>query len=98
MRNKITIVGAGYVGSTIAYTVLNWGLVSEISLIDIDREKAEGEAMDLSYGASFVKPVKVRSGGYEECKDSGIIIIAAGANQKPGETRLDLVRKNTEVF
>ena len=98
MKHKVAIIGAGYVGSTIAYTIMNWGLVSEISLIDIDEERAEGEMMDLSHGASFVKPVKVNSGGYEKCSEARIIIITAGANQKPGETRLDLVKKNTEIF
>lgn len=98
MRNKIAIVGTGYVGSTIAYTIMNWGLVSNILLIDIDKNRSEGEAMDLSHGASFVKPVRIKSGGYEECRNARIIIITAGANQKPGETRLDLVKKNTEIF
>lgn len=98
MTNKIVIVGAGFVGATTAYAIMNWGLASEIVLVDINEKKAEGEAMDLSHGAAFVKPVKVRSGGYEECKDARIVIITAGANQEPGETRLDLVHKNTRVF
>ena len=98
MSNKIVIIGAGFVGSTIGYAIMNWGLASEIVLVDIDEAKAEGEAMDLSHGAAFVKPVEVKSGGYEECEDADIVIITAGANQKPGETRLDLVQKNTEVF
>jgi len=98
LDNKIVIVGAGFVGSTIGYAIMNWGLASEIVLVDIDRERAEGEAMDLNHGAAFVKPVKVKSGDYDQCKGADIIIITAGANQKPGETRLDLVRKNTEIF
>ena len=98
MKNKVTIVGAGYVGSTIAYAIMNRGFTSRISLVDINEKKAEGEAMDLNHGAAFVKPVKVRSGGYEECKDSDVVVITAGANQKPGQSRLDLIHENTEVF
>ncbi len=98
MKNKITIVGAGYVGSTIAYAVMNRGFASRISLVDIDREKAEGEAMDLNHGAPFVKPVKVTSGGYDECKNSDVVVVTAGASQDPGESRIDLVHKNTDIF
>lgn len=98
MKDKVVIIGAGLVGSTSAYAIMNWGLASEIVLIDIDKDRAEGEAMDLSHGAAFAKPVRIRNGDYEDCKDAGVIIIAAGANQNPGETRLDLVKKNTEVF
>ncbi|MFW6238910.1 MAG: L-lactate dehydrogenase [Halanaerobiales bacterium] len=98
MQNKVVIIGAGFVGSTIAYALMNNGIASEIVLIDIDEDKAEGEAMDLSHGASFVKPVNVSSGSYEECVDADMVIITAGANQKPGESRLDLVKKNTGIF
>ena len=95
---KITIIGAGFVGSTTAYTLMISGLVSELVLIDVNNEKAEGEIMDLSHGMPFVRPVKMSSGDYSDCAGSGIIIIAAGANQKPGETRIDLVHKNTAIF
>jgi len=98
MKNKITIIGAGYVGSTIAYATMNRGMASKISLVDIDEEKAEGEAMDLNHGAAFTKPVKVTSGGYEQCQNSDVIVITAGVSQKPGESRLDLVENNTEIF
>ncbi len=98
MKNKIVIIGAGFVGSTTAYAIMNWGIASQIVLVDIDQKKAEGEAMDLNHGAAFVKPVSVKSGGYQECENADIIIITAGANQKPGETRLDLVKKNTAIF
>ncbi|MFP4662294.1 MAG: L-lactate dehydrogenase [Halanaerobiales bacterium] len=98
MKDKVVIIGAGLVGATSAYAIMNWGLASEIVLVDIDRDRAEGEAMDLNHGAAFVKPVRVRHGGYEECKDAKIVILAAGANQNPGETRLDLVKKNTRIF
>lgn len=98
MKNKIAIVGAGYVGSTIAYAVMNRGFASRISLIDIDTEKAAGEAMDLNHGAAFVKPIKVTSGDYEECADADVIVITAGKNQKPGQSRLDLVSENADIF
>ncbi len=101
MKNKpvkISIIGAGFVGSTIAYTLMLSGLASDIVIIDIDKEKAYGEKLDLSHGASFVKPVEIYTGEYSETKDSDIIIITAGAAQKPGETRLDLVNKNFEIF
>jgi len=98
VKDKVVIVGAGLVGATSAYAIMNWGLASEIALIDLDKKRAEGEAMDLNHGAAFVKPVKVKSGGYEECRDARIVIMAAGANQNPGETRLDLVKKNTKIF
>ncbi|HHV96627.1 MAG TPA: L-lactate dehydrogenase [Clostridiaceae bacterium] len=95
---KITIIGAGFVGSTTAYTLMLSGLVSEIAIIDINTQKVEGEVMDLNHGMPFVRPVKIYNGSYEDCKDSDIIIISAGVNQKPGETRIDLVYRNTQVF
>lgn len=96
--NKIAIVGTGFVGSTTAYTLMLSGLISEIVLIDINKKKAEGEAMDMNHGMPFVKPVKIYSGDYADCEDADIVVITSGANQKPGETRMDLVNKNTEIF
>ena len=97
--SKIAIVGAGFVGSTAAYTLLMDGVASEIALIDVNREKAEGEAMDLQHGLQFRQNVKIKFGSsYELCKDADIVIICAGAHQKPGETRIDLVKKNSEIF
>jgi len=95
---KITVIGAGFVGSTTAYTLMISGLVSEIVLIDINKDKAEGEVMDMNHGMPFVKPVKIYNGDYSDCKGSDIVIITAGANQKEGETRIDLVQKNTAIF
>lgn len=95
---KVTIVGTGFVGSTTAYTLMLSGLISELVLIDINREKAEGEVMDLNHGMPFVRPVKIYTGEYSDCAGSDIVIITAGANQKPGETRIDLVHKNVAVF
>lgn len=95
---KISIIGAGYVGATAAYTLVLSGLVSELVLVDVNKEKAVGEAMDLNHGVPFIRPVKVTAGDYADCAGSSIVIITAGANQKPGESRIDLVKRNTEVF
>lgn len=96
--NKIAIIGAGGVGATTAYALMTQGIGSEIVLIDLDKKKAEGEAMDLRHGASFVNPVDIYAGDYSDLADAKLIIITAGAAQKPGETRLDLMKKNTGVF
>ncbi|HEY5583381.1 MAG TPA: L-lactate dehydrogenase [Ruminiclostridium sp.] len=96
--NKIAIVGTGFVGSTTAYTLMLSGLISEIVLIDINARKAEGEAMDMNHGMPFVQPVKIYSGDYLDCEDADIVVITGGANQKPGETRMVLVNKNTAIF
>lgn len=97
-RGKVVVVGAGAVGSTTAYTLLLGGLFQEIVLIDIKKEKAEGDALDMAHGVSLVKPVTVWAGDYTDCKDADIVIITAGAPQKGGETRLDLLKDNVEVF
>lgn len=98
VKGKVAIVGAGDVGATTAYTLMQSGVANEIALIDIDHEKAEGEAMDLSHGGSFVKPVDVYVGDYEDCWDADVVVITAGASQKPGETRLELLERNVEIF
>lgn len=95
---KVAVVGAGFVGSTTAYTLMLSGLVSELVLIDINKEKAEGEVMDMNHGMPFVRPVDIYIGDYRDCAGADIVIITAGANQKQGETRIDLVKKNTEIF
>lgn len=97
-RNKVSVIGAGLVGSTYAYTLMMSGTASEIVLLDARTSRAEGEAMDLSHGAPFVPPVVIRSGDWEATSHSDIVVITAGAAQKPGETRLDLARRNVEVF
>lgn len=96
--HKVAVIGTGLVGSTFAYTLLVRGLVSEIVLIDKNKAKAEGDAMDLNHGMAFTGPTRVWAGDYADVADADIIVIAAGAAQKPGETRLDLVKKNTEIF
>lgn len=97
-RRKVAIVGTGQVGSTFAFALMVSGLVTSIVLIDQRSEIAKGHAMDLNHGLSFVPPTRIYAGGYSECKDAGIVVVTAGAAQKPGETRLDLVRKNTDIF
>ena len=96
---KIAIVGgAGAVGATAAYALMISGLAAEIVLIDVNERRVEGEAMDLAHGAPFVRPVVIRSGTYADCRDAQVVVITAGASQKPGETRLDLVNRNIEIF
>ena len=95
---KVGIVGCGFVGSTIAYTLMESGLFSEMVLIDSNREKAKGEAMDLSHCLPFTSPMKIYDDDYEGLKDASIVIISAGVGQKPGETRIDLLHRNTAVF
>lgn len=95
---KIVVVGTGQVGATFAFALMTTGMASEIVLINRNREIAEGHAMDMNHGMAFVQPTKIHPGTYEDCKDADIAVITAGAAQKPGETRLDLVRKNAEIF
>ena len=95
---KAANIGCGFVGSSIAFSLVQKGIFSELVLIDANEKKAEGEAMDLSHGLPFTKPIEIKAGGYEDIADCAMIIITAGANQKPGETRLDLVHKNVEIY
>lgn len=96
--SKISIIGAGFVGSTTAFALMNQGLASTIVLVDINKQKAHGEAVDLNHGQVFVDPVTVKSGDYEDTKDSDIVIITAGVAQKKDETRLDLVNRNINIY
>ncbi|MDR3085914.1 MAG: L-lactate dehydrogenase [Christensenellaceae bacterium] len=96
--NKIVIVGAGQVGATTAYTLLISGLVSELVLIDLNEQKVLGEVLDLAHGIPLCPPANIKAGGYADCAHADIVIFAAGANQRPGETRMDLTRKNAAVF
>lgn len=97
-NRKISIIGAGNVGATTAFSLVKSGLVSEIALIDRNEEKAQGHVMDMMHGMPFVQPVKIYTGGYGVIENSDIIVIAAGANIAPGESRLELVHRNTEIF
>ena len=95
---KVAIVGCGFVGSSSAFALLQSGLFSEMVLIDVDKDRAEGEALDISHGTPFGNPMKIYAGDYEDAADAAIIVVTAGAAQKPGETRLDLVNKNVSIF
>ena len=86
---KAAMIGCGFVGASSAFALMQSGIFSEMVMIDADHAKAEGEAMDLSHGLPFARPVKIYDGDYDDIVDAGIIIITAGANQKPDETRLD---------
>jgi L-lactate dehydrogenase len=95
---RVAVVGAGNVGSTFAYALLLSGLAAEIVLIDANRERAEGEAMDLSHAVPFAHPTRIWAGEYADCAGAAVTVLAAGANQRPGETRLDLVKRNAAIF
>lgn len=96
---KVVLVGTGFVGMSYAYALLNQGGCDELVLIDINKEKAEGEAMDLNHGLAFApKDMKIYAGDYAECKDADIVVITAGAAQLEGETRLDLLTKNAKII
>ena len=97
-RGKVVIVGAGAVGSTTAYTLMLGGLFQEIVLIDINKDKAEGDALDMAHGVSLVKPVTIKAGSYSDCCEADIVIITAGVPQKTGQTRLDLFKDNVELY
>lgn len=86
---KVAVIGTGFVGSAFSYALMIRGIVSEIVLIDADKRRAEGEAMDLNHGLSFVRPLKIWAGSYADCKDADITMISAGAAQKPDEKRLE---------
>ncbi|MCR5627271.1 MAG: L-lactate dehydrogenase, partial [Lachnospiraceae bacterium] len=95
---KVGIIGCGFVGSASAFALMESGLFSEMVLIDASRDKAEGEALDISHGLTYAKPMQIYAGDYKDLADASVIIITAGAGQKPGETRLDLAKKNVGIF
>lgn len=95
---KCGVIGVGFVGATCAYTLAVSGLFSEVVLVDMNHKKAEGEAADINHGVSFAKPCFVRAGAYADLAECGLIIIAAGANQKPGETRIELLSRNRVIL
>lgn len=95
---KVAIIGTGRVGASCAYALQLRGLASEIVLINANRQRAEGEAMDINHGSQFTKPVRVWAGDYRDCRDADIVVLAAGTSQKPGDTRLDLLRNNTTIL
>ena len=98
MSSKITIIGAGSVGSTIAYTLSSQDIASEIVLIDINKKKAEGEVLDIIQGTCFRDPISIIAGDYEDARDSDIVIITSGIARKPGQTRLELTQTNVNIL
>ena len=94
---KAAMIGCGFVGSSSAFALMQSGIFSEMVMIDVNREKAEGEAMDIAHGLPFARPIRLYAGTYDDIVDAAIVIITAGANQKPDETRLDLIHKNVEI-
>lgn len=98
-NRKIALVGTGMVGMSFAYSLLNQSVCDELVLIDLDKKRAEGEAMDLNHGLAFAPGnMKIYAGSYEDCRDADIVTICAGVAQKPGETRLNLLKRNASVF
>jgi L-lactate dehydrogenase len=95
---RVAVVGVGSVGATFTYALLLSGLAAEIVLIDANRAKAEGEAMDLNHTVPFAYPTRVWAGDYSDCAGAAVTVLAAGGNQKPGETRLDLLQKNASIW
>ncbi len=98
-KKKVMLIGCGMVGMSYAYALLNQNIVDELVLVDVDRRKAEGEAMDLNHGLAFASSsMRIYAGDYSDASDADLVVIAAGVNQKPGESRIDLLSRNTEVF
>ncbi len=95
---KVGLVGTGMVGASFAYALMQRGLANELVLVDLDTARAEGEAMDLNHGLPFVRPMRMYAGSYERLEGAEVVVITAGANQRPGETRLDLLQRNAGVF
>ena len=98
-KRKVALVGCGMVGMSYAYAMLNQNVCDELVLIDVDKKRAEGEAMDMNHGLAFSgSNMKIFAGSYDDCGDADIVCICAGVAQKPGETRLDLLQRNAAVF
>jgi L-lactate dehydrogenase len=97
-ERKVAVVGCGFVGSASAFALMESGLFSEMVLIDVNKDKAMGEALDISHGLPFAKPMSIYAGDYKDAGDAAVVVVTAGAGQKPGETRLDLVKKNVGIF
>ncbi len=96
--NKITVIGSGNVGSTIAYTLTIMGIASEIVMIDVNEEKSLGEALDISQGVPFCNPASVYAGSYDDAANSDIVVITSGMARKPGQSRLDLAQANVDII
>lgn len=98
-KNKVAIVGTGFVGMSYAYALLNQGTIEELVLVDVNKEKALGEAMDLNHGLAFApRKMSIKAGDYSDCKDAELVVITAGVSQKPGESRIDLLQRNADII
>ena len=95
---KAAVIGCGFVGSSIAFSLIQRGLFSELVLIDANQDKAVGEAMDLSHGLPYIAAMDVHAGDYDDLSDCALIVVTAGANQKPGQTRLELIGQNVSIL
>ena len=95
---KVSIIGVGAVGATAAYSLSMSELISELVLVDVDKDRTEGEALDIKHGSGFLRSISIKAGEYEDTKDSDVVVITAGVAQKPGETRLALVDRNIKIF
>lgn len=98
LKPKVSLIGCGNVGMRYAYALVIRGLARQLVLVDVDRARTEGEAMDLSHGAPYVSPVEIAAGDYPDIQDSDLVVITAGKKQKPGQTRIDLVRDNVALY
>jgi L-lactate dehydrogenase len=96
--NKVGLIGTGMVGASFAYSLMQHGLANELILIDMDTARAEGEAMDLNHGLPFVRPMRIMAGDYADLTEAEVIVVTAGVSQRPGESRLDLLKKNATIF
>src|SRR5438067_7539546 len=96
--HTVAIIGAGQVGSACAFSLAHSGVASEIVLVDVAKDRAEGEAMDISHGVAFLPPTTVRTADYDACADAAVIVITAGTARKPGETRMDLLQRNAGIM
>ncbi|WP_438824619.1 L-lactate dehydrogenase [Bacillus sp. JJ1521] len=97
--SRVALIGTGLVGSSYAFALMNQGIVNELIMIDVNEDKAKGDVLDLNHGKAFTgNPTLIKFGTYDDCRNVDLVVICAGANQKPGETRLDLVEKNLKIF
>ncbi|OHB64418.1 MAG: L-lactate dehydrogenase [Planctomycetes bacterium RBG_13_60_9] len=96
-ERKVVVIGAGAVGTTYIYALLQTGLADAIALVDVDTNRVAGEIMDLSHGLAFISPLSIKAGGYEDCADASLIVVTAGARQRSGQSRTDLIRKNAAI-
>src|SRR5690606_13500230 len=98
-KQKVVIIGTGFVGMSYAYALVNQGAVEELVLIDVNKDKAEGEAMDLNHGLALAtRRMNIFAGDYADARDAAIVVITAGVSQKPGETRIDLLNRNAAIM